>query len=178
MNLFNNRNFNWLLIFDIKLIGWNLHIPLQSFQTSFMYMCVCISCGSEAKLWASIIWSNFPSAQNNVQSSQWVGGRITHKPTCTNVQALREKGLRYQYLCSTSCGKKQEVLCKRGRDPDDLYWLKSINEQRTRCKFTYRLQFNPVWLIGLLLQQIHDEALHRMVIWKRISPALVFVCVL
>lgn len=115
MNLFNNRKFNWLLIFDIKfksLIGWNLHIPLQLFQTSFMYMCVCISCGSETKLWASIIWSNFPSAQNNVQSSQWVGGRITHKPTCTNVQALREKGLRYQYLCSTSCGKNRKFSRK------------------------------------------------------------------
>lgn len=40
------------------------------------------------------------------------------------------------------------------------------------CKFTYRLRFNPVRLIGLLLQQIHDEALHRMVIWKRISPGI------
>lgn len=144
------------------------------FRLYSLCTCVCISRGSQAKLWESIIWSNFPSAQNNIQSSQRVGGRITHKATCTNVWLSQcwEGRSKISVLMQHFLWKKQEVLWQRGRDPDDCYWLKRISTQCMWCKFTYRLRFNPVRLIGLLLQQIHDEALHRMVIWKRTSPGI------
>lgn len=152
----------------MSLIGWNLQVLLQSFQT-----CELLAlCGPQAKLWESIIWSNFPSAQNNVQSSQQVGGTITHKPTCTNARVSQcwERRSKISLLMQHFLWKKQEVLWQRGRDPDACYWPKHITAERMWCKFTYRLWFNPVRLIGLLLQQIHDEALHQLVIW--ISPGI------
>lgn len=105
-------------------------IPLQSTVTSV----------AANVLWESVIWSNFLLEQNNFQSSQWVGGRISHKPTCTNAPRAKERELWDISTYAACLEEKNRKFFERGRDFDDRYWLNRLNAQRARCKFTYRLQ--------------------------------------